>query len=200
MIAYLNDFYSHIPCGMWHGMGGHSHSISEFLLTHPVWDVTAYKSRYCGMDKFLLTHPVWDVTVPRRCSEPPYSHFYSHIPCGMWPKSVTAEKVSVNFYSHIPCGMWQIMAVETPRHLAFLLTHPVWDVTYADDIPTITPAISTHTSRVGCDIMRYKMSLTRVISTHTSRVGCDWDLKECDCEVRISTHTSRVGCDRPQKT
>ena len=36
--------------------------------------------------------------------------------------------------------------------IAFLLTHPVWDVTvnYLDEI--WTGKISTHTSRVGCDV------------------------------------------------
>ena len=81
--------------------------VSEFLLTHPVWDVTeeivnvihdfiisTHTSRV-GCDScplvaitilplFLLTHPVWDVT-----------------PFGIPP----------------------------PIILSFLLTHPVWDVT-----------------------------------------------------------------------
>ena len=37
----------------------------KFLLTHPVWDVTANMN--CGSTSFifLLTHPVWDVTVKR---------------------------------------------------------------------------------------------------------------------------------------
>ena len=34
-----------------------------FLLTHPVWDVTAYSGRNrTAANAFLLTHPVWDVT------------------------------------------------------------------------------------------------------------------------------------------
>ena len=43
------------------------------------------------------------------------------------------------------------MAVETPRHLAFLLTHPVWDVTAIALFNAVDASISTHTSRVGCD-------------------------------------------------
>ena len=36
----------------------------QFLLTHPVWDVTeAFARGYNELSKFLLTHPVWDVTV-----------------------------------------------------------------------------------------------------------------------------------------
>ena len=33
-----------------------------FLLTHPVWDVTAHLEKGVGRLEFLLTHPVWDVT------------------------------------------------------------------------------------------------------------------------------------------
>ena len=34
----------------------------EFLLTHPVWDVTWRIAGRVQRRKFLLTHPVWDVT------------------------------------------------------------------------------------------------------------------------------------------
>ena len=34
----------------------------EFLLTHPVWDVTGAFTKIPSAVKFLLTHPVWDVT------------------------------------------------------------------------------------------------------------------------------------------
>ena len=36
--------------------------ITEFLLTHPVWDVTVVGSATIPRIAFLLTHPVWDVT------------------------------------------------------------------------------------------------------------------------------------------
>ena len=57
--------------------------------------------------------------------------------------------------------------------------------------------ISTHTSRVGCDMRLYKNSGREYISTHTSRVGCDqFPVSTRFCQMRISTHTSRVGCDK----
>ena len=34
----------------------------------------------------------------------------------------------------------------------FLLTHPVWDVTEAKNMEETMEEISTHTSRVGCDL------------------------------------------------
>ena len=57
-------------------------------------------------------------------------HFYSHIPCGMWRLFGTWCNGKWNFYSHIPCGMWQCFC----------------------SIRCIRGQISTHTSRVGCDL------------------------------------------------
>ena len=55
----------------------------------------------------------------------------------------------------------------------FLLTHPVWDVTSSAILCDCCSIISTHTSRVGCDLMPFPCFRTLGISTHTSRVGCD---------------------------
>ena len=60
-------------------------------------------------------------------------------------------------------------------HSGFLLTHPVWDVTKGDIVPLEQLEISTHTSRVGCDVEVIVASIIYIISTHTSRVGCDAD-------------------------
>ena len=191
----LSNFYSHIPCGMWRYFFALLSCPARFLLTHPVWDVTAIHDDYGAAIAFLLTHPVWDVTpLPYltlwclisthtsrvgcdsyhlkqiRWLQHFYSHipcgmwryffqsstvdwcnFYSHIPCGMWPKKETAKKAETNFYSHIPCGMWRE-----------IVGRRLW--------PT---GISTHTSRVGCDLIYRQITLTGLISTHTSRVGCD---------------------------
>ena len=80
-------------------------------------------------------------------------YFYSHIPCGMWlllsllllsqyisthtsrvgcdPAVLSIQAVLCYFYSHIPCGMWRFRVSILPPHLLFLLTHPVWDVTFS---------------------------------------------------------------------
>ena len=55
----------------------------------------------------------------------------------------------------------------------FLLTHPVWDVTHIEEKIQLDVLISTHTSRVGCDLFSLKLPRQHQISTHTSRVGCD---------------------------
>ena len=59
------------------------------------------------------------------------------------------------------------------NHSAFLLTHPVWDVTLFARAKQMAQGISTHTSRVGCDCVTKVCSVCYAISTHTSRVGCD---------------------------
>ena len=57
-----------------------------------------------------------------------------------------------HFYSHIPCGMWRYFFFLLVFPFKFLLTHPVWDVTSQAGIPDVMFIISTHTSRVGCDM------------------------------------------------
>ena len=56
------NFYSHIPCGMWLYPYRQTKGTEEFLLTHPVWDVTPIADPQAEAHGFLLTHPVWDVT------------------------------------------------------------------------------------------------------------------------------------------
>ena len=116
--------------------------------------------------------------------------------------------------------MWDVTCFSnfSAPSCSFLLTHPVWDVTYSAESKFGELKISTHTSRVGCDAKRYRLPGLAKISTHTSRVGCDilmhpnqnlslkfllthpvWDVtysaESKFGELKISTHTSRVGCD-----
>ena len=145
-------FYSHIPCGMWLNAFDAS-SVGVYISTHTSrvgcdqCHRTRPKSEDCisthtsrvGCDlfvckchafqKFLLTHPVWDVTHWTLNNLAESNHFYSHIPCGMWP-------------------------ARTQKHMH-------------------TSVISTHTSRVGCDAACSCVNPSKSISTHTSRVGCD---------------------------
>ena len=151
--ADKKHFYSHIPCGMWRQaedcrrmakISTHTSRVGcdrttepqkdlaeEFLLTHPVWDVTHHSPLLSSGLWFLLTHPVWDVT----CL-PQYSQQYvqisthtSRVGCDVEKARQQSEPDS-NFYSHIPCGMWLSRGIEGGlATLTFLLTHPVWDVT-----------------------------------------------------------------------
>ena len=146
------DFYSHIPCGMWLALldackrdtkiSTHTSRVgcdlslrglmtnrNLFLLTHPVWDVTADTLAMRRRIQFLLTHPVWDVTEHSATVTglKNISTHTSRVGCDN-----TAANVVVNlidFYSHIPCGMWPCRPWSLPSYKQFLLTHPVWDVT-----------------------------------------------------------------------
>ena len=102
------------------------------------------------------------------------NNFYSHIPCGMWPNAAqNGIPVNNHFYSHIPCGMWPRFSSSLSISSTFLLTHPVWDVTWDRNCVKDDIVISTHTSRVGCDQQNCWVTCHCKISTHTSRVGCD---------------------------
>ena len=48
---------------------------------------------------------------------------------------------------------------------------------------------------MGCDRNPAGTDCRYAISTHTSRVGCDWCPWFYRNTIPISTHTSRVGCD-----
>ena len=124
-----------------------------------------------------------------------------------------------NFYSHIPCGMWRRETSERKEVQRFLLTHPVWDVTLLLFLARVSIEISTHTSRVGCDIPAevYNCRCTQFLLTHPVWDVTDnpeewgrrmafllthpvWDvttLHKTEYPLTIiSTHTSRVGCDK----
>ena len=191
------NFYSHIPCGMWHPRPPQRKSWKLFLLTHPVWDVTKeYRSNNSGKE-FLLTHPVWDVTII--CTDNntsiAISTHTSRVGCD-WRWQFFRWS-SDNFYSHIPCGMWLSFAQITILPSPFLLTHPVWDVTDDDSSSADPQTISTHTSRVGCDKCVLIAERNRVAFLLTHPV---WDVTLARYLLHqflnhISTHTSRVGCD-----
>ena len=126
---------------------------------------------------FLLTHPVWDVTAQ---------------PLQWIPHRL-------NFYSHIPCGMWRYSCGKSKTIVWFLLTHPVWDVTVICSVGYT--GNSNFYSHIPCGMWHFLffcLLQTRQISTHTSRVGCDLKAKPEFLIEGISTHTSRVGCDEAQ--
>ena len=133
------NFYSHIPCGMWPDWISVREQEQEFLLTHPLWDVTPVGSVYETMDSFLLTHPLWDVTCYTNRSRPNtnISTHTSLVGCdqnywinldkyaisthtslvGCDIQLARCMKQWIHFYSHIPCGMWQnFTGTSTPQN------------------------------------------------------------------------------------
>ena len=105
----------------------------------------------------------------------PLLNFYSHIPCGMWP---TTELCFSTFFSflltHPVWDVTRIVCTGSPVIPSFLLTHPVWDVTTVLYRSNVT--IMHFYSHIPCGMWRKchrrHWSLF-FISTHTSRVGCD---------------------------
>ena len=143
------NFYSHIPCGMWLWRRlDHTRGFWEFLLTHPVWDVTnqlwgtlkrlrisTHTSRvgcdnkitvsYVLLFAFLLTHPVWDVTITNQS--------------GFNWLDISTHTSRVGCDGKVPlyCGNLKI---------------------------------STHTSRVGCDFE--KIADTVIVRNFYSHIPC----------------------------
>ena len=80
-------------------------TLIQFLLTHPLWDVTLLIYQKTLVELFLLTHPLWDVTKAKaeEMGRTTISTHTSLVGCdrnGEW----YANDIR-NFYSHIPCGM-----------------------------------------------------------------------------------------------
>ena len=125
----LFHFYSHIPCGMWRIPKLKHFVLLRFLLTHPVWDVTSHAEIHARMKK-ISTHTSRVGCDNSRVITMYLSyHFYSHIPCGMWPYSGQGEVPKRRISTHtsrVGCDKSQ-----------FRWKHII--------------NISTHTSRVGCD-------------------------------------------------
>ena len=123
------------------------------------------------------------------------ANFYSHIPCGMWRTSRLLDPGGCYFYSHIPCGMWRVWDYSAWRLQRFLLTHPVWDVTYCGECGCkfdwflLTHPVWDVTMPCGLPVFHVIFLLTHPV----------WDVTLFFCSAvmpcKISTHTSRVGCD-----
>ena len=190
---------------------------AEFLLTHPVWDVTTVLNTDSALKAFLLTHPVWDVTNRRR----PYkrlnfiSTHTSRVGCDSLLPIISVRFSISTHTSRVGCDSVagsNLSSLGISTHTSRVGCDTVNIVSLSHTI------IPTHTSRVGCDnpvmnclrgyinfyshipcgmwpVFRLTSLDIKMISTHTSRVGCDWCLCRFWVVLQISTHTSRVGCD-----
>ena len=122
-----------------------------------------------------------------------YLNFYSHIPCGMWRDWQCNYGLRRHFYSHIPCGMWLVFAPYALYYNKFLLTHPVWDVTPSVKVTLFVLTISTHTSRVGCDI---PATATLLIACYFySHIPCGmWQCGFCSVNYSFKNFYSHIPC------
>ena len=126
----LFHFYSHIPCGMWRIPKLKHFVLLRFLLTHPVWDVTQH---FLQLLLFLLI-----------------STHTSRVGCDRnLCFSLNAIDGISTHTSRVGCDPAETPGNDTGGR--FLLTHPVWDVTFVFLLWKRKIDISTHTSRVGCD-------------------------------------------------
>ena len=162
-------FYSHIPCGMWP---------VNWCSSAVLWDF--YSHIPCGM--WLINTTIWRIII----------NFYSHIPCGMWLVAPHIRIFQKNFYSHIPCGMWLSPFFESSYLREFLLTHPVWDVTYWQTNSLEKIKISTHTSRVGCDL--YSQLFETLYHNFYSHIPCGmWHNRQIHKQTILNFY-SHIPC------
>ena len=169
----LNNFYSHIPCGMWPYLSPFSAIFSHFYSHIP-----------CGM---------WRKFVFAFANKLKISTHTSRVGCDFVERY--NRLVEQDFYSHIPCGMWHFHRRNKIGFKKFLLTHPVWDVTIRTEASDITGGFLLTHPVWDVTLMTCRFLQNNAISTHTSRVGCDQGMATQFQNLLISTHTSRVGCD-----
>ena len=95
-----------------------------------MWDVTKCTFICAGIIKFLLTHPVWDVTRVTAGFQSPctISTHTSRVGCdnGAFPPETLKCGISTHT-SRVGCDVVFRCGSRTGK---FLLTHPVWDVTF----------------------------------------------------------------------
>ena len=149
--------------------------IRKFLLTHPVWDVTRDWSSL-ELQHSISTHTSrvgCDGYCFYRRNELGISTHTSRVGCDTNRSRPNTNKR--DFYSHIPCGMWPRMSAMSSFILPFLLTHPVWDVTPPGSHLGLPDTYFY--SHIPCGMWHHSyISYLSIqsISTHTSRVGCDF--------------------------
>ena len=175
------NFYSHIPCGMWHSSSVIPSALEIFLLTHPVWDVTC-------------RNPTWVARIH-------ISTHTSRVGCDRCKVFVYYFYFISTHTSRVGCDTVILLTLICLRE--FLLTHPVWDVTSINISLTLSFKFLLTHPVWDVTSLHDRLYIILWISTHTSRVGCDADVDAIYGITEISTHTSRVGCDRrafPPKT
>ena len=130
----LFHFYSHIPCGMWLSYIW-SIKITKIISTHT--------SRVgCDQETYLSRTYLCKI-----------STHTSRVGCDT--KSLSPMYCCSHFYSHIPCGMWRDVTCCHKDIGSRIYTHPVWDVTGCDVVGSCIDTVSCRTHPVwdvtGCD-------------------------------------------------
>ena len=147
--------------------------------------------------RFQFTHPVWGATQYLLIIRYQQTSFNSRTPCGV--------------------RLWRCPLLFPI--LMFQFTHPVWGATGLTLVVISNGVVSIHAPRVGCDLKRILVSLTRVcfnsrtpcgvrptIALHSSEIRMFqfthpvWGATPCGtcyaCQSNVSIHAPRVGCDK----
>ena len=97
-------------------------------------------------------------------------HFYSHIPCGMWPNGEYFFLKDSKFLLTHP--VWDVTCnnVKEPFKLSFLLTHPVWDVTTFQ--PCIHFGLLHFYSHIPCGMWHIAFFFYVIVSDFYSHIPC----------------------------
>ena len=122
-------------------------------------------------------------------------HFYSHIPCGMWPLCPLLRNSTMNFYSHIPCGMWQ--KIKRKRMIIHHFYSHIPCGMWQETAPKRAYRQNFY-SHIPCGM--WQLSTFKIITLNNfySHIPCGmWPrfFRLVNLRFYISTHTSRVGCD-----
>ena len=93
------------------------------------------------------------------------------------------QKIFIRFLLTHP--VWDVTKADNQGtwDVEFLLTHPVWDVTWNEDFKETNTTISTHTSRVGCDRNSVQKGevMRAFLLTHPV-----WDVTNAKADFRVT--------------
>ena len=156
----------------------------RYLLQYTDFSLYFYSHIPCGMwHRQTVFRGVW-------------IHFYSHIPCGMWLIGCAWRVLMfLHFYSHIPCGMWRLTQRYGNCIRPFLLTHPLWDVTWQRTLSTDSKWFLLTHPLWDVTLRHYAIfTCLLFLLTHPLWDVTKFELYKIAREI-ISTHTSLVGCD-----
>ena len=196
VLAELDDFYSHAPCGARLPSRSPSGRWRNFYSHAPCGARLSKNSAKNWAWEFLLTRPLRGATEKHVKAAGQNSHFYSHAPCGarlilptpmLTPSTFLLTRPLrgatgaagyfprrvIDFYSHAPCGARPLVVVRVIEKLLFLLTRPLRGATSTQALPCWVLKISTHTPLAGRDRHFSMYTSLSDISTHTPLAGRD---------------------------
>ena len=183
-----------------------------------MWGATLVSGREDGLDVVSIHAPRVGCDHLTSIAEYLQTRFNSRTPCGVRqsrPSLAVKSKVSIHaprvgcdggethrhtrdkgFNSRTPCGVRRTAGWTRSGFLMFQFTHPVWGATNTELWQAVTPCVSIHAPRVGCDLS--SAGLASRGRRFNSRTPCGVrPLEDFNklISIRVSIHAPRVGCD-----